>query len=245
MPNADIVALFWLIQQTCRLVTMRPAGGCRRLIDTPPRHRTFPGMNSKMTANHPVGDLSHTFLKPQEVIARFRWGHTRGYLELKQPTFPRPIGGNYRLDTIMAWEEWCLTPDHRPLVDTPGRHRTFPVMNSKMTTNHPVGDPRHTFLKAQEVIARYRWGRTRGYLELKKPRFPRPMGGNYRLDTIMAWEEWCLTLDQPCQRETVAAIPVLEPVTAPAPSADPVTTTTHDRPAELPQRSQSRRRRAA
>jgi hypothetical protein len=159
MPNADIVTPFWLIQQTCRLVTMCPAGGCRQLIDTP------------------------------------------------------------------------------------GRHRTFPVMNSKMTTTHPVGDPRHTFLKPQEVIARYRWGRTRGYLELKKPTFPRPIGGQYRLDTLMAWEEWCLTLHQPCQRESVAAIALLEPV--PAPSFDSAATPTHDGPAELPQRSQSRRRRTA
>ena len=161
MPNADIVTPFWLIQQTCRLVTMRPAGGCRQLIDRP------------------------------------------------------------------------------------GRHRTFPVMNSKMTTNHPMGDPRHTFLKPQEVIARYRWGRTRGYLELKKAAFPRPIGGQYRLDTLMAWEEWCLTLHQPCQRETVAATPLLEPVPAPAPSSDSAATPTHGLPAELPQRSQTRRRRAA
>jgi len=34
MPNADIVSPFWLIQQTCRLVTMCPAGGFRQLIDT-------------------------------------------------------------------------------------------------------------------------------------------------------------------------------------------------------------------
>jgi hypothetical protein len=130
MPNADIVSPSWLIQQTCRRVTMRPGGGCRHLLDTP------------------------------------------------------------------------------------GRHRTFPVMNSKMTTNHSVGDPRHTFLKPQEVIARFRWGRTCGYLELKKLAFPRQIGGNYRLDTLMAWEEWCQSVRQPCQRETIAAIPLLEPVPA-------------------------------
>jgi hypothetical protein len=118
-------------------------------------------------------------------------------------------------------------------------------MNSKMTTNPPVGDARHTFPKPQEVIARYRWGRPRGYLELKKATFPRPIGAKYRLDTLIAWEEWCLTLHQPSRRETVAAIPLLEPVPAPAASSDSVATPTHDGPAELPQRSRSRRRRAA
>jgi len=30
-----------------------------------------------------------------------------------------------------------------------------------MPTTHPGGHPRHTFLKPQEVIARYRWGHPR------------------------------------------------------------------------------------
>jgi len=108
-------------------------------------------------------------------------------------------------------------------------------MNPTMTTTNPVGDPRHTFLKPQEVIARFRWGRTRGYLELKKPGFPRPIGGNYRLDTLIAWEDRCLAGDVPPKDAITVTIPVAELVTA----------QTHDRPAELPQRSQSRRRRAA
>jgi hypothetical protein len=45
-------------------------------------------------------------------------------------------------------------------------------MQPTMPTSHPGGDPRHTFLKPQEVIARYRLGRTRGYLELKKATSP-------------------------------------------------------------------------
>ena len=118
-------------------------------------------------------------------------------------------------------------------------------MNPTMTTTNPVGDPRHTFLKSQEVIARFRWGRTRGYLELKKPGFPRPIGGNYRLDTLIAWEDRCLAGDVPQKDAITVTIPLAELVTAQVPSADPVTTPTHDRPAELPQRSQSRRRRAA
>ena len=51
-------------------------------------------------------------------------------------------------------------------------------------------DPRHTFLTAQEVIARYGWGRTKGYQVLRRGDFPRPVAGDrYRLDTLMAWED--------------------------------------------------------
>ena len=86
------------------------------------------------------------------------------------------------------YEELGLTVDcgHGTCPDLPGHEPN----NGK----HPSGGrPRHTFLKPQEVIARYRWGRTRGYLELKKAGFPRPIGGNYRLDTLIVWEDWCLT----------------------------------------------------
>ena len=51
-------------------------------------------------------------------------------------------------------------------------------------------DPRHTFLTAREVIARYGWGRTKGYEVLRRRDFPRPVvGDRYRLDTLMAWED--------------------------------------------------------
>jgi hypothetical protein len=46
----------------------------------------------------------------------------------------------------------------------------------------------HTFLTAREVIARYRWGRTRGNEQLRSGDFPRPVAGRYRLDLLMAWE---------------------------------------------------------
>jgi len=50
--------------------------------------------------------------------------------------------------------------------------------------------PQHTFLRTAEVFARYRWGRSAGYLRLRDPSFPRPLpGGVYRLDTLLAWEE--------------------------------------------------------
>jgi len=51
-------------------------------------------------------------------------------------------------------------------------------------------DPRHTFLTSREVIARYGWGRTKGYQVLRGRDFPRPVAGDrYRLDTLMAWED--------------------------------------------------------
>jgi hypothetical protein len=108
MPNADIVTSAGLIQQTCRLVTACTRSPGRRLVAGTGQVRTFLIMQPTMPTTHPGGDPRHTFLKPQEVIARYRWGRTHGYLELKKATFPRPIGGNYRLDTLIVWEEWCL-----------------------------------------------------------------------------------------------------------------------------------------
>lgn len=57
------------------------------------------------------------------------------------------------------------------------------------TTRGSDNDPRHTFLTAREVIARYRWGRTKGYARLRDRDFPRPVAGRYRLDLLMAWED--------------------------------------------------------
>jgi predicted DNA-binding transcriptional regulator AlpA len=58
-----------------------------------------------------------------------------------------------------------------------------------MTHNRYPTDPAHTFLTAKEVIARYGWGRTRGYEVLRGPDFPRAIAGRYRLDTLIAWED--------------------------------------------------------
>lgn len=59
-------------------------------------------------------------------------------------------------------------------------------------------DPRHMFLTAKEVIARYGWGRTKGYQMLRQRGFPRPVGRDrYRLDALMAWEDRQLTQDEP------------------------------------------------
>ena len=51
-------------------------------------------------------------------------------------------------------------------------------------------DPLHNFLTAQEVIARYGWGRTKGYQMLRSRGFPRPVGRDrYRLDSLLNWED--------------------------------------------------------
>jgi hypothetical protein len=55
----------------------------------------------------------------------------------------------------------------------------------------PTGaDPRHIFLTARDVMARYGWGRTKCYEMMRRADFPRPVGGHrYRLDTLMDWED--------------------------------------------------------
>ena len=51
-------------------------------------------------------------------------------------------------------------------------------------------DPLHSFLTAQEVIARYGWGRTKGYQTLRSRGFPRAVGRDrYRLDSLLVWED--------------------------------------------------------
>lgn len=59
-------------------------------------------------------------------------------------------------------------------------------------------DPTVAFLSALEVIARYGWGRTKGYRMLRSEGFPRPIGGDrYRLDTLVAWENAQLAAVRP------------------------------------------------
>ena len=82
MSNADIVTPSWLIQQTCRLVRVRPGSTLWRSIAPALQPWTFLAMNPTMSTAHLVRDPRHTFLKPQEVIAMYRWGRTRGYLVL-------------------------------------------------------------------------------------------------------------------------------------------------------------------
>lgn len=56
-----------------------------------------------------------------------------------------------------------------------------------------MDDPRHTFLSAGEVMARYGWGKTKGYQKLKdRELVPPPVmthPDRWRLDQLLAWEE--------------------------------------------------------
>lgn len=77
-------------------------------------------------------------------------------------------------------------------LNAPATRAHLTVMKASRPSTTPRGsnhDPRHTFLTAREVIARYRWGRTKGYEQLRKVDFPRPVAGRYRLDLLMAWED--------------------------------------------------------
>lgn len=76
----------------------------------------------------------------------------------------------------------------KPVRPMSSRRRT---QTAETASHVPAGnvDPRHVFLTAREVIARYRWGRTKGYAQLRNQSFPRPLAGRYRLDLLMAWED--------------------------------------------------------
>ena len=56
-----------------------------------------------------------------------------------------------------------------------------------------MDDPRNVFLTAREVIARYGWGKTKGYQMLMDrelvppPVMPHP--DRWRLDQLIAWED--------------------------------------------------------
>lgn len=61
------------------------------------------------------------------------------------------------------------------------------------TREQVVDDPRHVFLSASEVMARYGWGKTKGYQNLKdRELVPAPVmtyPDRWRLDQLLAWEE--------------------------------------------------------
>lgn len=54
-------------------------------------------------------------------------------------------------------------------------------------------DPRHVFLDAHDVMARYGWGKTKGYQNLKdRSLVPPPVmthPDRWRLDQLLTWEE--------------------------------------------------------
>jgi predicted DNA-binding transcriptional regulator AlpA len=57
----------------------------------------------------------------------------------------------------------------------------------------PMRDPRHVFLDAREVMQRYGWGKTKGYVNLKdRGLVPPPVmihPDRWRLDQLLAWED--------------------------------------------------------
>jgi hypothetical protein len=57
----------------------------------------------------------------------------------------------------------------------------------------PLHDPRHVFLNARDVMRRYRWGKTKGYQNLKDRKLvPPPVmthHDRWRLDQLMASED--------------------------------------------------------
>ena len=56
-----------------------------------------------------------------------------------------------------------------------------------------MDDPRNVFLSARDVLARYGWGKARGYQHLKdRDLVPPPVmthPDRWRLDQLLAWEE--------------------------------------------------------
>ncbi len=61
-------------------------------------------------------------------------------------------------------------------------------------------DPRHVFLDAHDVMARYGWGKTQGYQNLKdRSLVPAPVmthPDRWRLDQLLAWEDRRMELGQ-------------------------------------------------
>ena len=62
-----------------------------------------------------------------------------------------------------------------------------------ITEIDPGLDPRHVFLDARDVMARYGWGKTKGYQNLKNRELvPPPVmihPDRWRLDQLMSWED--------------------------------------------------------
>ena len=71
-----------------------------------------------------------------------------------------------------------------------------------------MDDPRHVFLSASEVMARYSWGKTKGYQNLKdRTLVPAPVmthPDRWRLDQLLAWEEKRMALAEAAFEALVA-----------------------------------------
>ena len=72
----------------------------------------------------------------------------------------------------------------------------------------PGVDPRHVFLDARDVMARYGWGKTKGYQNLKdRELVPPPVmihPDRWRLDQLLAWEERRMAMAEPTLQALVA-----------------------------------------
>jgi hypothetical protein len=72
-----------------------------------------------------------------------------------------------------------------------------------------VTDPRHVFLDAHDVRARYGWGKTKGYQNLKdRSLVPAPVmthPDRWRLDQLLAWEEKRMALANAALEALVSA----------------------------------------
>ena len=77
-----------------------------------------------------------------------------------------------------------------------------------------MDDPRHVFLSASEVMARYGWGKTKGYQNLKdRGLVPPPVmthPDRWRLDQLLKWEEKRMELAQSALDAIVS--PAREPI---------------------------------
>ncbi len=71
-----------------------------------------------------------------------------------------------------------------------------------------MDDPRHVFLSAGEVIARYGWGKTKGYQNLKDRTLISPPvmthPDRWRLDHLLAWEEKRIALAEAALKALLA-----------------------------------------
>lgn len=91
-----------------------------------------------------------------------------------------------------------------------------------------MDDPRNVFLNASEVMARYGWGKTKGYQNLKdRELVPPPVmihPQRWRLDQLLAWEEKRIALAEAALEILVAPDREPMPVTEllPSPSDDGV-----------------------
>jgi hypothetical protein len=80
---------------------------------------------------------------------------------------------------------------------------------SAITELAPGLDPRHVFLDARDVMARYGWGKTKGYQNLKdRELVPPPVmthPDRWRLDQLMSWE------DHRIESAAVESVPAARP----------------------------------